>query len=178
MDGYESVKVDKPDTELTDAEFEAELDRIRDSRSRLETVTEDRSLADGDWALITFTGELENGNIPAAGRGINSANTATHEGKVSVEIGGKDTLPAFSDALRSAKPGQELKFEVTYPGDFGQKRLAGKTVAYHVEVRGIQKKVQPELNDEFAKELGEYESLEDFKEKLREHLAADNKAGC
>jgi trigger factor len=177
VDGYESVKVDKPDTELTDAEFEAELDRIRDSHSKLEAVAEDRGLADGDWALITFTGELENEKTPAAEGAESTPPTAQPiEGKdVTVEIGGKDTIAAFSDALRSAKPGQELKFEVTYPGDFGQKRLAGKTVAYNVEVRGIQKKVQPELDDQFAKELGSYESLEDLKKKLREHLAADKK---
>ena len=177
VEGYEAVKVDKPDTELTDAEFEAELDRIRDSHSRLETVTEDRPLADGDWALITFTGDLQNEDAPAAEGAESTPPTVQPiEGKdVSVEIGGKDTVAAFSDALRGAKPGQELKFEVTYPGDFGQKRLAGKTVAYNVEVRGIQKKVQPELNDQFAKELGSYESLEDFRKKLREHLAEDKK---
>ena len=169
------MKVEKPVTELTEAEFDAELDRIRDARSTMETVTEDRGLADGDWAQISFNGELEN---PEAAEG---AETATQppppiEGKdVSVEIGGSDTVAAFSDALRGSKPGQELKFEVTYPGDFGQKRLAGKTVAYKVEVKGIQKKVRPELNDQFAKELGPYENLEDLKTKLREHLASDKK---
>ncbi len=84
-------------------------------------------------------------------------------------------MAAFSDALRGSKPGQELKFEVTYPGDFGQKRLASKTVAYDVEVKSIQARVLPELNDAFAKEFGNYESLEDFRQKLREHLAADKK---
>jgi trigger factor len=177
VDGYTDVKVDKPNTELTEAEFEAEFDRIRDTRSKMEPVTEDRGLSDGDWAQISFTGELE-GEKSAAPEGEEPASSTAQpiEGQdVNVEIGGKDTVQAFSDALRSSKPGQELKFEVTYPGDFGQKRLAGKTVAYHVEVKGIQKKVQPELNDEFAKELGSYESLEDFKSKLREHLAVDKK---
>jgi len=64
---------------------------------------------------------------------------------------------------------------VTYPGDFGEKRLAGKTVAYDVEVRGIRRKVQPELDDEFAKEMGDYASIDDLKQKLREHLASDKK---
>jgi trigger factor len=171
------VKVEKPDTELTVAEFDAELERIRDARSTMEPVTDDRGLVDGDWAQITFTGELNGENTQASeGAEAGAEKPQPIEAKdVSVEIGGKDTVPAFSDALRGAKPGQELKFEVTYPGDFGQKRLAGKTVAYHVEVRGIRTKVQPELNDEFAKELGSYENLEDLKTKLREHLAADKK---
>jgi len=177
VEGYREVKVDKPDTELTEAEFDAELDRIRDAHSRMEPVTEDRGLADGDWAQISFTGELdgENAEAPESGESASPAAQPIEGKDVSVEIGGKDTVQAFTDALRGSRAGQELKFEVTYPGDFGQKRLAGKTVAYKVEVKGIQQKVQPELNDAFAKELGNYESLEDFRKKLREHLAADKK---
>lgn len=171
VDGYQEVRVEKPDTELTEAEYQAELERIRDARSTMEPVNEDRGLTDGDWAQITFTGVLEGEN----GEGENQ-NPQPIEGQdVSVEIGGPDTVQAFTDALRGSKPGQELKFEVTYPGDFGQKRLAGKTVAYAVEVRGIQKKVKPGLDDAFAKEMGKYESLEDFEKQLREHLVSDKK---
>ena len=175
VDGYQDVKVQKPDTELTGAEFDAELDSIRDARSTMETITEDRGLADGDWARISFTGELEASENPAGTEASSPAPQPIEASDVSVEIGGSDTVAAFSDALRGSRPGQELKFEVTYPGDFGQKRLAGKTVAYKVEVKGIQKKVRPELNDQFAKELGPYENLEDLKTKLREHLASDKK---
>ncbi|HVT96876.1 MAG TPA: trigger factor [Acidobacteriaceae bacterium] len=177
IDGYQDVKVEKPSAELTDEEFNAELERIRDTHSRLEDVTEDRGLADGDWAKISFTGDVEGeaGSAGEAGESESSTPQPIEGRDVTVEIGGKDTVQAFTDALRGSKPGQELKFEVTYPGDFGQKRLAGKTVAYKVEVKGIQTRVLPELNDEFAKELGHYESLEDFRQKLKEHLAADKK---
>ena len=179
VDGYQDVKVEKPSTDLTDEEFNTELERIRDSHGRLETVEEDRGLANGDWALISFTGDVDGEGAPENSEGGESASSPAAQpiqGKdVTVEIGGKDTVEAFTDALRGSKPGQELKFEVTYPGDFGQKRLAGKTVAYDVEVKGIQKRVLPELDDAFAKELGKYESLEDFKDKLREHLAGEKK---
>jgi trigger factor len=179
VDGYQEVKVEKPSTELTEEEFSAELERIRDGHGKMETVEEDRGLANGDWALISFTGAVDGeGEVNPEG-GESEAVPAPQpiEGKdVTVEIGGKDTVEAFTDALRGSKPGQELKFEVTYPGDFGQKRLAGKTVAYNVEVKGIQKRVLPELDDAFAKELGKYEGLEDFKEKLREHLAGEKKS--
>jgi trigger factor len=172
VDGYQDVRVEKPDAELTEAEYQAELERIRDARSTMEPVEEDRGLMDGDWAQISFTGELEGEGAEAEG----NQSPQPLEGKdVSVEIGGPDTVQAFTDALRGSKPGQELKFEVTYPGDFGQKRLAGKTVAYAVEVRGIRKKVKPELNDDFAKQMGKYESLEDFEKQLRDHLASDKK---
>ncbi|HZZ37593.1 MAG TPA: trigger factor [Acidobacteriaceae bacterium] len=170
VDGYQEVRVEKPDSELSDAEYQAEVERIRDARATMEDVTEDRGLMDGDWAQITFTGVLEGEE-----EGENQPAQPIEGQDVSVEIGGPDTVQAFTDALRGSKAGQELKFEVTYPGDFGQKRLAGKTVAYAVEVRGIRKKVKPELNDAFAKEMGKYDNLEDFEKQLRDHLASDKK---
>lgn len=170
IEGYQDVHVPKPDTQLTDDEFDAELGRIRDSRSTMEPVTEDRALADGDWAQITFRGEFK-GEVETA----EAAPQPVTGDDVMIEVGGQNTLPAFNEALRGSKPGQELKFEVTYPEDFGERRLAGKTVSYDVEVKAIKKKIQPELTDEFAKELGEYESIEDFKQKLRDHLASDKK---
>jgi trigger factor len=168
--GYQDVRIPKPDTELTDAEFNAELERIRDSRSTMEPVAEDRALADGDWAQITFRGEIAGENETAE-----TAQQPITGEDVLIEVGGQNTLPAFNDALRGAKPGQQLKFEVSYPEDFGERRLAGNTVSYDVEIKGIKKKVQPELNNEFAKELGEYEGIEDFKEKLKEHIASDKR---
>jgi trigger factor len=165
VEGYQQIKVEKPDTSLTDEEFNAELERVRDSRSTMEPVTEERALADGDWAQISFKGEIV-GDAPIEGQPIEGQD-------VMIEVGGENTLPSFNEALRGSKPGQELKFEVSYPAEFGDRRLAGKTVGYDVEVKAIKKKIQPELTDEFAKELGEYEGMEDFKNKLREHLAND-----
>ena len=75
---------------------------------------------------------------------------------VMVQVGGPNTLDSFNAALRGASVGQQLKFEVTYPNDFGERQLAGKRVAYDLEVKGIKKKIEPELNDDFAKELGQY----------------------
>lgn len=169
IEGYQQIKVPKADTRLTDEEFNAELDRVRDSRSTMEPVTEDRALVDGDWAQISFHGDVRG----EAAEGPEVAAQPIEGQDVMIGVGGPNTLPSFNDALRGSKPGQELKFEVSYPADFGEKRLAGKAVAYDVEVKGIKKKIQPELNDEFAKELGEYEGIEDFKAKLREHLAKD-----
>jgi trigger factor len=168
--GYQDVHVPKPDTELTDAEFNAELERVRDSRSTMEPVAEDRALAEGDWAQITFRGEFK-----GEGETPETAQQPVTGDDVMIEVGGQNTLPAFNEALRGSKPGQELKFEVSYPEDFGERRLAGKTISYDVEVKAIKKKIQPELTDEFAKELGEYEGIEDFKLKLRDHLANDKK---
>jgi trigger factor len=169
VDGYQDVKVERPSAELTDAEVDAELARIRDSRSTMEPVTEERALADGDFAQISFTGNVQ----PAEAGSEEQPEQPISGQDVMVQVGGPNTLESFNGALRGATPGQELKFEVSYPDDFGERKLAGKRVAYDLEVKGIKKKIEPELNDEFAKELGPYESLTDFSRQLREHLAAD-----
>jgi trigger factor len=170
IDGYQDVKVEKPSTELTDAEVDAELARIRDSRSTMEPITEERALANGDFAQISFTGNVQ----PADGSEAQAETPQPISGQdVMVQVGGPNTLDSFNAALRGATAGQELKFEVSYPADFGERQLAGKRVAYDLEVKGIKKKIEPELNDEFAKELGQYENLADFTRQLREHMALD-----
>ncbi len=170
IDGYQSVTVPKPETALTDAEYDHELARVLDSRSTMEPVTEERALADGDWAEIDFQGEAA---VPEA-EASSDGNPIQGKG-VLVEVGGPNTLPAFNEALRGAKPGQQLKFEVAYPEDFGERRLAGKTVSYEIEVKAIKKKVLPELNDDFAKELGSFETIDDFRRTLREQAGAEKR---
>jgi trigger factor len=174
--GYDSARVSKPDAALTDDEYAAELNRVLDSHATVEPVEEDRALVDGDWAEIQFRGEVKDLAQTVTEEGVQNASTqAPITGEdVLIEIGGKNTLAAFNDALRGAKPGQELKFEVEYPADFGERRLAGQTVSYDVTVKGIKHKSFPERDAEFAKQLGNYESWDDFETKLREH-ASDRK---
>jgi trigger factor len=176
ISGYDSVHVSKPDATLTNDEFDAELSRVLDNHATVEPVEEDRALVDGDWAEIQFRGEVKDLAQTVTEDGVENASTQppiTGE-DVLIEIGGKNTLAAFNEALRGAKPGQELKFEVDYPADFGERRLAGQTVSYDVTVKGIKHKSYPERDAEFAKQLGNYESWEDFETKLREH-ASDRK---
>jgi trigger factor len=162
IEGYQSVTVDKPTVEITEEEFQAELAQLRESRATVEPVEEDRALVDGDWAQITYKGQIDGDSDAAPIAGEDTL----------VEIGGKDTVEAFSTALRGAKPGQELKAEVIYPADYAEAKLAGKTVAYDVEVKAIKKRTLPELDDDFAKELGAYESFADLEARVREHLEA------
>jgi trigger factor len=178
IDGYKDVTVPKPSVEVTDEEFKHEVGHLRDSRATIEPVEEDRPLQDGDWAEITYKGQIqpaptdassdaatESESTPAESEPIGGENTL-------VEIGGKDTVEAFTNALRGAKPGQELKLEVIYPADYAEAKLAGKTVAYDVEVKAIKKRILPELNDDFAKELGRYESYADLEKSVRDYLEA------
>jgi len=174
--GYDSVSVTKPEAALTNEEYDAELSRVLDSHATVEPVEEDRPLIDGDWAEIQFRGEVKDLAQTVTEDGVQSISDSepiTGE-DVLIEIGGKNTLAAFNEALRGAKPGQELKFEVDYPADFGERRLAGQTVSYDVTVKGIKRKTYPERDAEFAKQLGNYESWDEFETKLREH-ASDRK---
>jgi trigger factor len=174
--GYDSVSVTKPEAALTDEDYAAELARVLDSHATVEPVEEDRPLVDGDWAEIQFRGDIKDLAQTVTEDGVQNASTnepITGE-NVLIEIGGKNTLAAFNEALRGAKAGQELKFEVDYPADFGERRLAGQTVSYDVTVKGIKHKSFPERDAEFAKQLGNYESWDEFETKLREH-ASDRK---
>jgi trigger factor len=162
IEGYQSVTVPKPSVEITEEEFQQELEQLCESRSTIEPVEEERALTDGDWAQITYKGLIadEADAPPVAGE------------DTLVEIGGKDTVEAFSAVLRGAKVEQELKAEVVYPADYAEPKLAGKTVAYEVTVKAIKKRIVPELDDDFAKELGNYSSLADLEARVREHLAS------
>ena len=161
IEGYEQVVVDKPSVDVTDEEFAHEIAQLRDSRAVVEPVEEDRPIVDGDWAEISYNGRVSDDAEAAPIKGEDSL----------VEVGGKDTVEAFTQVLRGAKPGQELQAEVIYPADYPEARLQGKTVAYDVTVKAIKKRTLPELNDDFAKELGNYESLDDLQSRVREHMA-------
>jgi trigger factor len=161
IDGYQNVTVEKPSTEITEEEFQQEIERLRDSRATMEPVEEDRPLADGDWAQITYKGQIEGDSEAAPVEGQDAL----------VEIGGKDTVEAFTTALRGAKAGQELKAEVIYPAEYSEPRLAGKTVTYEVQVKAIKKRTLPDLNDDFAKEMGTYETYADLETRVREYVA-------
>ena len=118
IDGYKDVTVDKPSVEVTEEEFKRELEHLRDSRATIEPVEEDRALADGDWAQISYKGEIRRTRPKLRRRRSQQAAEARPMSgeDTLVEIGGKDTVEAFTSALRGAKPGQELKVEVIYPG--------------------------------------------------------------
>ena len=176
--GYESVTVPKADVALTDDEYEAELGRVLEGHATVETVEEDRPLTEGDWAEIQFRGEIKDLAQVVGEEGLESKAPAAEPivgDDVLIEIGGKNTLAAFNDALKGAKPGQEMTFEVVYPADFGERKLAGQTVSYDVTVKAIKKKTFPERDAEFAKQLGNFESWEEFESNLREHAARQKK---
>jgi trigger factor len=177
VDGYNSVTVQRPDATVTDEEFQGELDAVLDHHATVEPVEEDRAMVDGDWAEIGFTGKIQDLAQTVGEEGLE---TKTEEQPITgddvlLEVGGKNTLPAFTEALKGAKVGQEMTFDVSYPSEFGDARLAGKTVSYDVTVKAIKSKSYPDRDEEFAKQLGPYSDWNDFETKLRERLASRKK---
>ncbi len=139
VSGYNDVHIARPDTALTDDEFQQEITRLLESRYTMEPLPDDHVLTDGDFAQISFKGritpEVPGTEEPAAEQSSPDANNLSGNNAL-VEIGGKDTVEAFTTALRGATPGQSMQLEVNYPEDFGEKKLAGKTVTYDLEVNG------------------------------------------
>ena len=160
IEGYQNVTVPKLPVEVTEEEVQEELGHLRESRATIEPVEEDRPLVDGDWAQISYDGTIEGepGAAPVSGE------------DTLVEIGGKDTVEAFTTALRGAKPGQTVNVAAAYPAEYPEKKLAGKTVDYTIDMKGIKKRNLPDLDDEFAKEVGAFENLGDLVNRVRDNL--------
>ena len=168
VEGYKDLRADKSEIVITDEEVEKTLDNVREQHATFTSV-EGRSLAEGDFAQASMDGKPKDGKDVAA-----SANPV-HMDEVLIEIGGKNTMPEFSRHLAGASAGEERTFDVSYPEDIPDKRLAGKTFIYTVKVNGIKEKSIPELNDDFAKELGEFTSLDQVRKQIRENMEAEKR---
>jgi trigger factor len=163
VEGYKELRADKPAVAVTDEEVEESLKGIQEQRATF-TAIEDRVLADGDFAQVSLDGKPKDGE----GKPV-------HMDDVLVEIAGKTTMPEFTENLRRASARDERTFDVLYPQDFSDQRLAGKTLTYTVKVQGVKQKSLPEMNDAFAKELGEFANLDEVRAKIREGMEAERK---
>ena len=162
-EGYKELRADKPAVSVTDEEVEESLNSVREQHAAFTSV-EGRPLAEGDFAQVSLDGQ------PKDGEG-----QPVHMDDILVEIGGKNTMPEFNENLRGVPAGEERSFDVNYPEDSADKRLAGKTFKYTVKVLSIKQKSLPELNDQFAKELGEFASLDEVRQRIREGMEAERK---
>jgi trigger factor len=169
VEGYKELRADKPEISVTDEEVEQALTGLREQRATYTTV-EGRPLAEGDFAQASMDGKPKDGADVAEAKA-----NPVHMDDVLIEIGGKNTVAEFSQNLTGASAGDERTFDVSYPADSSDKRLAGKTFVYTVKVNGIKQKSLPELNDDFAKELGEFTSLDAVRKQLRENMDAERR---
>jgi trigger factor len=165
VEGYKELRADHPEIVVKDEEVEDALNNVREQHATFNSI-EGRSLADGDFAQASMNGRPKD---------TDDKTQPVHMDEVLIEIGGKNTVPEFSANLRGANAGDEKEFEVVYPEDANDKRLAGKTFVYTVKIQAIKQKNLPDLNDAFAKELGEFETLDAVRKQIRENMEHERK---
>ncbi len=157
---YKDLTVPYHEPEVTDEDIAQRLESIRQRKAEYINI-DPRPLEDGDFALVSL----------ATVGGVEG--DAVKQDELMIEIGGAETVQGFSDGLRGASPGEDRELDVSYPEDYGQAKLAGRTVRFHSNVKGIRRKELPEVNDEFAKDLGDYQSLEELKETIRKTIFSE-----
>ena len=154
---YKGLTVKYHDPEVTDEDVDKRIEELRHSKA--EFVNEDpRPLADGDFAVLSLESLSAVEGPPVKNE------------EMTLEVGGGDTLEDFSEHLRGMNPGEEKEFDVSYPEDYGQPKLAGKTVRFRAQVKGVRRKELPEVNDEFAQDLGDYRTVDELREAVRKSL--------
>lgn len=160
---YKGVEVEKASEEVTDEDVAAELVKVQDQNSRLVTV-EDRAVEDGDQTVINFEGFVD--GAPFEG------------GKADdypLTIGSHSFIDTFEEQLIGKNIGEECQVDVTFPTEYHAENLAGKPATFKVTVKEIKKKELPEINDEFASEVSEFDTLEEYKADLRAKLEEKKK---
>ncbi len=155
---YKGVKVTKADTEVSEQEIASQLEIEQSKNARMVTVT-DRAVENGDTAVIDYEGFVD-------GEAFEGGKAEDH----SLEFGSHSFIDNFEEQLIGANTGDELDVNVTFPEQYHEASLAGKPALFKVKVNEIQTKELPELDDEFAQDVSEYDTLEEYKESLKAEI--------
>ena len=169
---YRSIKVEPAEVSVTDEDVEKALGEIRDQRATTEEVT----VEEGQPAPVAEDGMLA---VASSERLMDGDEEPARTDSVEIEVGNEETLPEFTAALRGAAVGEEREFDVAYPAEFPSEFFAGKTAHYKLKITGLKRRILPELNDEFAREVsgGEapVETLDALRQRLRENIEAERR---
>ena len=155
---YKGLHADVAEAEVTDEEIEEELKKQQDQNAT-ENDVEDRPLKEGDTANLDYAGTVD---------GV-AFDGGTAEGQTLV-IGSHSFIDGFEDQMIGMNVGEEKDLNVTFPEEYHAKELAGKPAVFHVKLNGISEKILPELDDEFAAEVSEFETLAEYKDSIRADL--------
>ena len=154
---YKGVEVPKADVTVTDEEVDADLNQQRENNSRMVTV--DRAVEDGDVAVIDYEG-FADGEAFEGGKGEN----------YSLTIGSHSFIDTFEEQLIGKKAGDDVEVNVTFPEQYHSKELAGKPALFKVSIKEVKEKQLPELDDEFASEVSDFETLAEYREDIKKKL--------
>ena len=160
---YKGLKVDKYSTRVTQKEVDEEIEKVREQHARIVEVT-DRAVADKDDVTLDFEGFVD--GVPFEG-----GKAENHE----LEIGSKTFIPGFEDQIIGMKIDEERDINVKFPEEYFSKDLAGKDATFKVKLHEIKKKELPELDDEFAKDVSEFDTLDELKKSIKEKIEEENK---
>ena len=161
---YKGIEVEKAKPEVTDADVEAELKKVQEQNSRLVSVA-DRAVADGDQTVIDFEGFVD-------GKAFEGGKAEDY----TLVIGSHSFIDTFEDQLIGKNIGEDVEVNVTFPAEYHAAELAGKPATFKVKIKEIKMKELPELNDEFASEVSEFETLDAYKENVKNKLAETKQA--
>jgi len=169
LGNYRGIEVPYAEPQVSDADLDERIESVRESRAQYVNV-DPRPAQDGDHCLVDLH--------PIVGLDGESS----HQHDINIEIAGKDTFPEFTEALRGAQPGETREAEIVYPENYAAEKLAGKTVRFRIDLKQIRLRELPELNDEFAKDLGDFQNLDELRSEVRKtifherELSAQNEA--
>ncbi|CCY04812.1 trigger factor [Faecalibacterium sp. CAG:1138] len=164
---YKGLEVKRDKVRITEAMIEAELKLAQDRQSRLVEVKDDRASRKGDFVTIDFTGSVDGVEFDGG-----------HAEDYDLGLGTGTFIPGFEEQLEGLKVGEEKDVKVTFPKDYGSKELAGKEAVFACKVKAIKAKEMPEINDEFAKDVSEFDTLDEYKKDIKKQLKheADQRA--
>ena len=159
---YKGIQLKKIEYNVTDEDIEHELGHMADRNSRLVTV-EDRAVENGDITVIDFEGFVD-------GKAFEGGKAENHE----LTIGSNTFIPGFEDQIIGMKTGEEKDINVKFPEEYFSEELKGKDATFKVKLHEIKKKELPELNDDFAKDTSEFDTLDELKKSIKEKLEEEN----
>ena len=160
---YKGIKIEKKEYPVTDEDVDNAIKAMAEKNARIITCDDDKILEKGDTAVIDFEGFV-GGEAFEGGKGEN----------YSLEIGSNTFIPGFEDQLIGLKKGEETDVNVSFPENYFSKELAGKPATFKVKVNEIKTKEYPKMDDEFAKDVSEFDTLKELKADTRAHLEEEN----
>ena len=155
---YKGLEIEKVETKIGDKEVKAELEKVQKSQARMENV-EDRASEKGDTLVFDFEGSVD-------GETFSGGSAENYE----LELGSGQFIPGFEEQLEGKKPGDECDVEVVFPGDYHAEELAGKPAVFKCKIHEIKKEILPEIDDELASDVSEFETLAEYKKDLKKKL--------
>jgi trigger factor len=156
LNEYRGLVCSYAEPQVSDEDVAQRLEQIREQKA--EYVNEDpRPLVDGDYAVISL-------------ESLSGVAEKVTQDELMLKLGDEATMPVFTENLLGASPDESKEFTVTYPPDYDAKNLAGKTVRFKATVKAVRRKELPEANDEFAKDLGDFQTMDELKEQVRKNI--------